>query len=194
MDALHVLEQADDLCHWLGQDVVDPLRDCRDLGAYLGTNVPFDEIVDLIEPHERSERPLREVHGGVDEELLCKLDDRAVRATNVLGRTSLRAEARDDLNDEVDLVGQERVQVDEAVARQFGQLDVGREPRVLGQAASMLIVERAKRRLSGRILRKDAAAGDLGDVGGLEMDLQRESVHQPGELDLFVVEAADELR
>ena len=38
-----------------------------------------------------------------------------------------------------------------------------------------------------------AAARDLGDVGGLEVDLEREAVHQAGELDLLVVEAADEL-
>lgn len=75
--------------------------------AHLGANVPLDEVVDLIEPHERPARLLSEVHGGVDEELLGQLEDRAVRATNVLARTSLRAEARDDLDEEVDLVGQE---------------------------------------------------------------------------------------
>ena len=48
-------------------------------------------------------------------------------------------------------------------------------------------------RLRGGVLREHAPAGDLGDVGRLEVDLQREAVHQPGELDLLVVEAADEL-
>ena len=43
------------------------------------------------------------------------------------------------------------------------------------------------------VLRQHAPARDLGDVGRLEVDLQREAVHQARELDLLVVEAADEL-
>ena len=111
----------------------------------------------------------------------------------MLARAALRAQAGDDLDDEVDLVGQQRVEVDEAVASQLGQLDVGGEPRVLREPAAVLVEELAERSLGGRVLREHAPAGDLGDVGRLEVDLQREAVHQAGELDLLVVEAADEL-
>ena len=97
----------------------------------------------------------------------------------MLARAALRAKTRDDLDDEVDLVRQQRVQVDEAVARQLGQLDVGGEPGVLGEAAAMFVEELAERRLGGRVLREHASAGDFGDVGRLEMDLQREAVHEP---------------
>ena len=57
----------------------------------------------------------------------------------------------------------------------------------------MLVEELPERCLRGGVLREDAPARDLGDVGRLEMDLQREAVHQAGKLDLLVVEAADEL-
>ena len=89
--------------------------------------------------------------------------------------------------------GQQRVQVDEAVAGQLGQPDVGGEPRVLGEAPAVLVEELPERRLCGGVLREHAAARHLGDVRRLEMDLQREAVHQARELDLLVVEAADEL-
>ena len=111
----------------------------------------------------------------------------------MLARAALRAQAGDDLDDEVDLVRQQRVEVDEAVAGQLGQLDVGGEPRVLGEPPAVLVEELPERRLRGGVLREDASAGDLGDVGRLQVDLQGKAVHQPGELDLLVVEAADEL-
>ena len=111
----------------------------------------------------------------------------------MLARAALRAQARDDLDDQVDLVRQQRIEVDEAVARQLGQLDVGGEPGVLGEPAAVLVEELPERCLRGGVLREHAPAGDLGDVGRLEVDLQREAVHQAGELDLLVVEAADEL-
>ena len=193
VDALHVLEQADHLRDRLRERVVQLLGDRRDLRAHLGADVPLDEVVDLIEPHQRAERLVGEVHRRVDQQLLRELDDRAVRAADVPARAALRAQAGDDLDDEVDLVRQQRVQVDEAVARQLGELDVGGEPRVLGQATAVLVEELAERGLRGGVLREHAAARDLGDVRRLEMDLEREAVHQPRELDLLVVETADEL-
>ncbi len=57
----------------------------------------------------------------------------------------------------------------------------------------MLVEELAEIGLRGGVLREHAPAGDLGDVGRLEVDLEREAVHQAGQLDLLVVEAADEL-
>ena len=56
VDALHVLEQADDLRDRLRERVAQLLRDGGDLRAHLGADVALDEVVDLIEPHERTER------------------------------------------------------------------------------------------------------------------------------------------
>ena len=145
MDALDVLEEADGLGHGLRERVVQLLRIAAILAAHLAGDVALDEIVDLVEAGERAEGLVREVHGRVDEELLSELDDGAVGAADVLASAALRAQARDDLDDEVNLVGQQRIEVDEAVARQFGQLDVGGEPGVLGEAAAVLFEQLAER-------------------------------------------------
>ena len=79
-------------------------------------------------------------------------------------------------------------------ARQLRELDVGASaaccsvsrPRCSSKSV-------AERRLGGGVLGEHAPARDLGDVRRLEVDLQREAVHEAGELDLLVVEAADEL-
>ena len=57
----------------------------------------------------------------MDEELLGELDDGAVGAADVLAGAALRAEAGDDLDDEVDLVREQRVEVDERLALELGQ-------------------------------------------------------------------------
>ena len=111
----------------------------------------------------------------------------------MLARAALCAEARDHLDDEVDLVRQQRIEVDEAVASEFGQLDVRGQASVLHEPAAVLVEELPERSLGVRVLREHAAAGHLGDVRRFQMDLQRETVHQAGKLDLLVVEAADEL-
>ncbi len=111
----------------------------------------------------------------------------------MLARAALRAKPRDDLDDQIDLIGQQRIEIDEAVTGQLWQLDVGGETRVLREPASVLVEELSQGLLRGSIFRQNTSAGDLGDVRRLQMDLQREAVHQAGKLDLLVVEAADEL-
>ncbi len=108
MHALDVLQQADHFGDGLREGRAEFLGDCRDLGAHLGADVALDEVVDLVESHERAELLVGEVDGGVDEQLLRELDDGAVGAADVLARAALGAEPRDDLDDEVDLVGQQR--------------------------------------------------------------------------------------
>ena len=116
--ALHVLEQADDLRDRLRERVVTSFGDGRDLRAHLGADVALDEVVDLVEPHQRRRAAASaRFTAGIDQELLRELDDGAVGAADVLARAALRAQARDDLDDEVDLVRQQRVEVDEALAR-----------------------------------------------------------------------------
>ena len=56
VNALHVLEQADDLRDRLRERVLKLLRDGGDLRADLRADVALDEVVDLIEPSERAER------------------------------------------------------------------------------------------------------------------------------------------
>ena len=193
VNALHVLQQTDDLCDRLCQRMLELLREGSDLRTHLRADVVLDEVVDLVESDDGADRKFRQVHGGVDEQLLRKLDDGSVRAADVLARAALCAQARDHLDDEVDLVRQQRIEVDEAVASELGQLDVRGEASVLHEPAAVLVEELSERSLGGRVLREHAAAGHLGDVRRFEMDLQRETVHQAGKLDLLVVEAADEL-
>ena len=176
-----------------GQRVIDNLRDGCDLRAHLGADVALDEVVDLVEPHEVADCPVGEVHRRVDEQLLGKLDDGAVRTADVLAGTALGSQAGDDLDDKVDLVRKQRVEVDEGLARHLGELDVGGEPRVLGESAAVLVEELPERGLCACVLREHAAARDLGDVARLQVNLQRESVHQAGQLDFLVVEAGDKL-
>lgn len=46
--------------------------------------------------------------------------------------------------------------------------------------------------LTLRVLGEHSAAGDLRDVRGLQMDLKREAIHQAGQFDAPVVEAANQ--
>jgi hypothetical protein len=69
----------------------------------------------------------------------------------------------------------------------FGQFDVSRQAHVLGEPSSVLVKELPQHLLRGGIFRRNAPAGDLGDIRRLQMDLQREAVHQAGKLDLLVI-------
>jgi hypothetical protein len=72
---------------------------------------------------------------------LCEFDDRAVRATDVLASATLRTQTRDHLDDQVDLVRQQRIEIDKAVTGKLGQLDVDSEPRVFREPASVHVKE-----------------------------------------------------
>src|SRR5690606_30912100 len=105
VNAAHVLEQANGLGYRLSQRMVDLLLNVVDLAANFAGDVAGDQIVDLVHPRERAESLGRQIHVRVDEQLLSELDDGAVGATDVLAGATLRAQTRNDLNDEVDLVG-----------------------------------------------------------------------------------------
>src|SRR5258708_7392739 len=55
--------------------------------------------------------------------------------------SALRAKAGDHLDDQVDLIRQQRVEIDKAVTGKLGQLDVGSEPRVFRESASVRVKE-----------------------------------------------------
>ena len=85
------------------------------------------------------DRLVGEPHRRMDEQLLGELDDGPVGAADVFARAALNAEAGDDLNDEIDLVRQQWIEIDERLARHLGELDVGSEPGVLGEACAVLV-------------------------------------------------------
>ena len=188
-----VLKQADRLGDGLRQRVGDLLADIVDLAAHLAGDIPRHQVVHLVDPSQGTERLRREIDVRVNEKLLGELDDGAIGAANVLARSALRPQPRDRLDDEVDLVGHQRIEIDEALRRQLGQLDVGREPRVVGEAAEVLGEELAQVLLGLGVLRQHALARDLGDVRRLQVDLQREAIHEARQLDPLVVEPTDEL-
>lgn len=62
----------------------------------------------MVEADERAHILGREPRLWIDQELLGQLDDRAVGAADMAAGAALRAQARHDLDDQFDLVGQER--------------------------------------------------------------------------------------
>ena len=77
-----------------------------------------------------ADRLIGEIDRRVDQELLGELDDRPVGAADMLAGASLGPQAGDDLDDEVDLVGEQRIEVDEPLGGQLGEADVGGQVRV----------------------------------------------------------------
>jgi hypothetical protein len=117
VDALHVLEQADGLRHGCASGWFTSVLIAAIFPRISLADVAGDEVVDLVDGRQLRRGLFGELHARVDEELLRELDDGAVRAADVLARAALGAKPRDDLDDQVDLVGQQRVEVDEASAR-----------------------------------------------------------------------------
>src|SRR5262249_547879 len=173
------------LSHWLAKWMLNRRPDPVDLAADLARYIPGDEVVDLVDPREHADLLIREVDVGMNEELLRELDDRAVRPADVLARAARRAQARYDVDDEVDLVGQQRIQVDERLGREPWEADVRCQLRRIRESPAMLREELAELSLSVCILREDALARNFRDVRRLEMHLQglREAVHETGQLD-----------
>ena len=160
-DALHELEKADRLGYRLRLGMVDLGWDRGDLGADIGRDVALDEVVDVVEADERADILGRKPCLRIDQELLGQLDDRAVGAADVPAGAALGAQARHDLDDQVDLVGQQRVEVDEGLSVDVRQPDVGLDARVLEKPAAVRFEQRAQGLLGAGILGQDAAAGDL---------------------------------
>ena len=152
VDAFYVLKKANYLRDWVRERLVQLLREGGDLRANFGGNVPLDEVVDLIEAHEVAKLGIGEVDGRVDEELLCKLDDGTVRPADVPARAAVRAQAGDDLDDEVDLIREQRIEVTEALARQLWKPNLGSESGVFGKAATVLVIQLSECGLRSSVL------------------------------------------
>ena len=80
VDALDELEQADGLADRGRQRMVDFLGDCGDLAPDFAVDVRLDEVINLGDGGELSDRLIGEIDRRVDQELLGELDDRPVRA------------------------------------------------------------------------------------------------------------------
>src|SRR5579884_1161833 len=107
----------------------------------------------------------------MDQELLRELDDRAIRAAYMSARAASRPQARDHIDDQVDLVGQQRVEVHERLGRKLRQADVGGQLRGVREAATVLGEQLPKLRLGISVLGEDTLARDFGDVRWFEMNL-----------------------
>src|SRR5581483_6661754 len=121
---------------------------------------------------ERADRFLSQPNGRIDQQLLGNLDDGPIGTADVLHGPALRAQARDNLNDQVDLVRQQWVEVDERFGGQRRQGDIGCEAGVVSQPTPVPLEKVAQRSLGLGVLREYASAGDLGDIRWLEMDLK----------------------
>jgi len=69
----------DGLSEWMAQ----LFGDGRDLRADFGSDVSFDEVVDLVKACQRADLRFREFDGIVDKKLLCELDDRSVHGVDI---------------------------------------------------------------------------------------------------------------
>ena len=195
VDALHELQQADGLGHRPGQRVRDMLRNLGDLVAQFAVDVAGDQIIDMVGLDQLADRLRRQIDSGVNDELLGQLDDGPVGPADVATRATLRPQAGDDLDDEIDLVGQHGVQGDESIGSEGRELDVGGDLGVVGQPAAMVLKQLAEQLLGIGVLREHSLAGDLRNVGGLQVDLQfpREAVLKAGQLSPLVVEPGHDL-
>src|SRR5712691_9471700 len=193
MDAAYILEEADRLGHGLRERMVHLRADSGDLAPDLTGNIARHEVVDLVDTRERPERLGGEMDIGMDEELLREFDDGTIGTAYVLARPALSAQARDDLNNEINLIGQQWIEIDEGGGRELRERNIGREPCMVRQAAAVLREEVTEALFGGGILGEHALAGHLGDIRRLQVDLEGEAIHQPGKLDPLVIQAANKL-
>src|SRR5581483_1543424 len=193
MHTLHVLQQADHFCDGLREWVVQLFRDRRDFRPHLGADIALDEVINLVQAGKGADRVVGEIHRGINQQLLGELDDGAVGSSDVLASTALGPHPRHDVDDQIDLVRQQSVQVDERFTSELRESYVSRESRVFREATTMLLKQLAQCRLCSGILRKYPTACNLRNIGWLKMHLQlsREPIHEPSELDFLVVEPTD---
>jgi len=193
MEGGHELEQADGFGDFFGKGVCHFLGDTGNLAAQLAGDVPRDEVVDLVDACKCAHWQLTESNVPMNEQLLGELDDGAVGAADVATCAALGAQARNDVDDQLNLVRQERVKGDEGISSEVGQAVIGADGGALGQASTVGFELLAEEPLAFCILGQDAAAGYFGNIGWLQVNLERKAVHEAGEFDALVVKAADKL-
>ena len=144
-----------------------------DLAPDFAVDVRLDEVVDLGDRGKLSDRLIGEVDRRVDQELLGELDDRPVRPADVLARPTLGPQAGDDLDDEVDLVGEQRDRGPRTArpsTRGGGcRRSTGVQLESRARFSSNLLAEQGLRL---GVLGEDALARHLGDIRRLQVDLQ----------------------
>jgi hypothetical protein len=165
-----------------------------DLAPHFAADITGDEIIHLVDAGKRPNRRRGQVNVRMDEKLLRQFDDGTICAAHVLASAACCAGTRDYIDNEVDLIGQKGIEIDERRGRQLRQFDVSGKTRMIGKSTAVLGEDLTLDLLRLGIFRQHTLARDLGDVGGLEVHLQRQAIHQACQLDALVIEATDEFR
>jgi hypothetical protein len=177
----------------LRQRVVNFVRDRNDLRPDVRSDIAFDQVVYLVQADQRADRRFGHHGRRIDQQLLRQLDDGAVGAADVLAGSALHPETRNDVDDEFDLVRQERIKIDEALPGQGGERDVSGDARVEIKPRPVVVVELAENRLGRGGLLQDASARHFRDIRRLQVNLQGEAVHQLGELNPAIIQTTHDL-
>src|SRR5690606_36241875 len=122
-----------------------------------------------------------------------ELDDGAVRTTHVSARASLGAEAGNDLDDQIDLIGEKRIQLGKGLCVERNRVEPPADLRGLRELPPVLLEELLQLGGSSGLLLQDAYGGHLADIRRREVDLDLEAIPQPRELDELPVEVVDDL-
>ena len=83
----------------------------------IARDIAGNEVIDLVDAGKRADRLLGKVSIWMDQELLRQFDDRTVGASDMLAGAALHAQARDHLDNDVNLIGQQRIEIDKTVRR-----------------------------------------------------------------------------
>jgi hypothetical protein len=118
----------------------------------------------VIEAGKRAERRTGEIDRGIDQELLGQFNDRAVGSADMSARTPLRSQPGDDLDDEIDLIRQQRIEIYKSVAANLWEPDVRSHARVVDQPAPVFVIQSAERLFGLAILGKNTATCHFRDV------------------------------
>ena len=178
--------------HDLGVEAVVAVRasDLLDLVAPRGRNHLLEERVRTIERHERADGVAAETDCRVGDQLLGVLDDRAVRPTQRLWRATLGAPGRDSVDQDLELVGHQRIEANEVL---FAErlVAIGLQRNGCGELVPVLVESVTDSRRAVGVLVEDAPAGHLVDIRREQVDTDREPVDCLGQLGLLAFEAVD---
>lgn len=192
VDAFNELEEANRFGHFLGERV-------RYLGWYTvnfltdgAVDVIANKVIDMLNGDQSTDFMLSKPDFGVSQKLLGQLDDSTVRPTHVTAGTTLSSQPRDNVNHEIDLIGQHRIKGNERLTRELGQSDIGREVGVCQKASAFVFIECRKQGFSLGFFLKHTLACHFRNIAWLKVYLKWKPVHQTGKFDPGVVQTTDQ--
>ncbi len=143
VDAFNELEEANRFGHFLGERM-------RHFGWYTvnfltdgAVDVISNEVIDMLDGDQSTDFMISKPDLGVSQKLLGQLDDCTVRPTDVTAGTTLSSQPRDNVNHEIDLIGQHRIKGNERLTRELGQSDIGRKVGICQKASAFESSRRA---------------------------------------------------